>query len=158
MKKQGGCSLTENTRFFTKFNLNAMETLELKKDRPIWLLDDIEKSLQNIYSQFLAAKTRNEHLREENQKLKDEQYKDNELSQMKSEYEKMRAEYYRGFPISEEEGRKANEWMNSQREKLPANEGAIGGRFQYIFLPTSIGVVGQVKDTFTEDIFTFREL
>ena len=50
-------------------------------------------------------------------------------------------------------------WMSiDEMEKNPSIGGAIGGRFKYQFIPTGVGTVGTVIDTFTQDRFTFRDL
>ena len=133
------------------------EKLELSDDRPIWVLDSIEQDLQKVYDHFRAIKAENDYLRQENQRLKDEAYKDKELAKMKEQYERMKSDYYRGFPISEEEYKNIHTWM----EKLPESDtkmGTVGGRFTYVFHPTSIGVVGEIVDTITKDKFVFQDL
>ena len=74
---------------------------------------------------------------------------------MKSEYDKMKSDYLRGFPVTEEEEKKIKEWILSHDL---ISTGAIGGRFKYEFVPTSIGTVGSVIDSTTGEKFTFREL
>ena len=91
-----------------------------------------------------------EFYKKENEKLKDENYKDNELQKMKAQYEQMQNDYYRGFPISEEEQTKIQKWKEMHIiEEHGGNEntGAIGGRFIYKFIPTSIGTIGFVECT-----------
>jgi hypothetical protein len=77
---------------------------------------------------------------------------------MKSEYDKMKSDYYRGFPISEEEDKKINEWIENQQKKNPGIGGVSGGRFTYKFTPTGLGTSGTIIDGFTGDKFTFQEL
>lgn len=67
---------------------------------------------------ILALKKRHEdqldrikYLEEENRKLKDDAYKDAEIAKMKLQFEEMKADYYRGFPITENEKQKVEEWM-----------------------------------------------
>ena len=133
------------------------EKLELK-EKAIWLRNDIKSVLQDVYDHYRALQIQNEYIREEIEKVKSEKYADEELSRMKSEYEKMKSDYYRGFPISEEEGKKINEWIDQQMTKHPGNGGAIGGRFQYVFVPTGVGTAGVVEDTFTNESFRFQEI
>ena len=130
------------------------ENVEIK-DRAMWLTTDLKQLLQEVYDHYRSVAIQNECLREENERLKSEAYKDEELAKMKKEYVRIITEHNRGFPISKEEGEKIQEWM----EKLPeANTGAIGGRFSYEFVCTSIGYIGTVKDGVTGEKFTFREL
>lgn len=133
------------------------DNLELK-DGTIWLSQDIKKALQEVYDHYRNVYNRNEYLTKENERLKSESYKDEELSKMRTNYEAMKSDYYRGFPISEEDDKKIKEWVKKQMEKNPSIGGAIGGRFKYEFIPTGVGTVGTVIDTFTQDRFTFCDL
>ena len=138
----------------------ADKELNLKKDGSIWLLDSIETDFQRLYDHYRDVYNQNEWLRKENERLKSEAYKDEELSKMKESYEKMKKEYYLGFPISEKEDKKIREWINKQTEGQDfrkASGGAIGGRFHYEFIPTSIGTIGTVIDGLTGEKFTFQE-
>lgn len=134
------------------------EKLDLKKDQPIWILDSVENDFQRLYDHYRDVHNQNKRLRKENERLKSETYKDEELSKIKSEYDKMKSDYYRGFPISEEEDKKINEWIEKQMEKVPGIGGASGGRFTYQFTPTGLGTAGTIIDGFTGDKFTFQEL
>lgn len=134
------------------------DKLELKEDRPMWLLNDIKADFQKLYDHYRWVSARIEHLEEENKRLKSDAYKDEELAKMKSEYDRMKEDYFRGFPISEEEHKKINEWIDEQMKKHPGIGGAIGGRFTYEFLPTGIGTAGTIIDSFTGDRFNFQEL
>ena len=134
------------------------ENLELSDDRQLIFLHSIKEDLQNVYDHFRSLEYRNEYLKEEIERLKSEQYKDEELSKMKENYDRMKNDYYRGFPISEEEDKKINEWIDGQMKKNPSSAGAIGGRFRYEFVPTSIGTIGVVKDIFTDEEFKFQDL
>lgn len=133
------------------------EKLELKEGT-IWLNDTMKNALQEVYNHYRSVVLNNDYLRKENERLKSEAYKDEELSKMKEQYEKMSKDYYRGFPISEEENKKINKWIEDQMDKNPSTGGAIGGRFQYEFLPTGIGTIGTVIDGITGEKFTFQEL
>ena len=133
------------------------EKLELK-DGNIWIMDDIKKTLQQVYDHYRIVCNRNDYLTKEIEKVKSEKYADEELSRLKSEYDKMKSDYYRGFPISEEEDKNIKDWIKKQQEKNPGSEGAAGGRFTYRFTPTGLGTVGTIIDGFTGDEFTFQEL
>lgn len=122
---------------------------------PIIINRDIKDSLQEVYNQFRKERARNEYLEKENVRLKSEAYKDEELAKMKERYDKMSEDYYRGFPISEKEEKKINEWIKTLPE---AYTGAIGGRFTYKFYPTGLGTVGTIEDGVTGQKFTFQEL
>ena len=133
------------------------EKLELK-DGNIWIMDDIKKTLQQVYDHYRIVCNRNNYLTKEIEKVKSEKYADEELSKLKSEYDKMKSDYYRGFPISEEEDKNIKEWKKNQQKKNPGIGGAAGGRFTYKFTPTGLGTVGTIIDGFTGDEFTFQEL
>lgn len=134
------------------------EKLKLDNNSSIWLYDSIEKEFQRLYDHYRSIIKRNDYLKEQLEIIKSETYKDEELSRLRNEYEKMKSDYFRGFPISEKEYEKINEWIEKQMEKNPGNGGAIGGRFRYEFIPTGIGTVGTIIDIFTEDRFNFQEL
>ena len=133
------------------------EKLELK-DGNIWIMEDIKKTLQQVYDHYRSVCNRNDYLKKEIEKVKSEKYADEELSRLKSEYDRMKSDYYRGFPISEEEDKNIKEWIKNQQEKNPGIGGATGGRFTYKFTPTGLGTVGTIIDGFTGDEFTFKEL
>lgn len=125
------------------------------KDQGMFLIHDMKALLQEVYDHYRSVELQNDYLREENEHLKSEAYKDEELAKMKEEYERMKADYQRGFTISEEEHNKIAEWAKT----LPkASSGAIGGRFKYVFYPTSIGTAGEIVDNVTGKKFTFCEL
>jgi hypothetical protein len=96
-----------------------------------------------------------EYLRKENEKLKNEHYKDEELQKMKEQLEIAKADLRRGFPITESENKKLNDWMDKHlKEKhwdthhnCCKSFGAAGGAFTFEFLPTGLGVFKTVKCT-----------
>ena len=133
------------------------EKLELK-DGNIWIMEDIKKTLQQVYDHYRSVCNRNDYLKKEIEKVKSEKYADEELTRLKSEYDKMKSDYYRGFPISEEEDKNIKEWIKNQQKKNPGIGGAAGGRFTYKFIPTGLGTSGTIIDSFTGDEFTFQEL
>ena len=91
-------------------------------DGSICIMQNIKKVLQELYDHYRSISNRNEYLLEENKGLKSEAYKDEELSKMKAQYDKMNADYYRGFPISENENNKINEWIDKISKEYPGNE------------------------------------
>jgi hypothetical protein len=50
--------------------------------------------------------------------------------------------------LDEEDRKKLDNWINQQPDKPT---GATGGRLQYIFIPTTLGLVFKVKDSLTKD-------
>ena len=97
-------------------------------------------------------------LRKQNEELKNGLYKDKEFARIKAAYEEMSADYYRGFPISEEADKKIDKWIKEHTETAHRNSKGGGGRYQYIFTPTSLGTLSicrcqtcGVEFDFTED-------
>ena len=125
--------------------IKEMATRNYKKH-----LDELEK----IYD---ACYEKNEKLQAENERLRGEHYKDEELARIKTELEDVR----QAFKITENERRKIKDWkMKHENEKhggYPARSGAIGGRYEYVFIPTSIGTAGVIRCCCGEE-FAFREL
>lgn len=122
---------------------------------------------------FLAIKERiastervNEYLKKENQVLKDEHYENEEIKKLSQKLEEARADLRRGFGITEDEQKAIQRWkdkhdiedhgLNTLDKKLRSG-GAIGGRYTYEFIPTSIGTIGVIKCSCGKE-FTFREL
>lgn len=127
---------------------------------------DIAEMFGEILDNYQSKEETIEYLRKENKKIKDEAYKDSELDCMKKELEKTKEDLYRGFPISEKEEKAIEEWRLKHEaeahgrktlEQRLAAHGAIGGGYTYVFTPTSIGVVGEVKCSCGET-FTFQDL
>lgn len=77
---------------------------------------------------------------------------DARVQELSTSLQAARSDLYRGFGISEEEDKAINEWkekhdaeqhgLDNFQKRLNAG-GAIGGRFKYVFYPTSIGVIGE---------------
>lgn len=107
-----------------------------------------------------------EDSKEEALKKLKEWNKDEELQKLRNELEKVKNDSYRGFSISEDEEIEINNWIDNHLEEkhglitlkdIILSQGAIGGRFTYEFIPTSIGTIGTIKCT-CGDKFTFRDL
>lgn len=113
---------------------------------------NFDECLNSIKEMHHNSEIQIESLRNENRKLKDEHYKDTKMSDMKQRLEKMQKEYYRGFPISEDEQEAIEDWKKKHDEedhgytpemRMKA-EGCCGGRYKYVFVPTSLGVSGKI--------------
>ena len=113
----------------------------------------LDESLSSIKERFNDLVESNQSLQEKLQEIKDEKWADKRLQEMNEKLEKMRREYYRGFPISDEEQKKIDEWLVNHRHY----GGAIGGSHTYEFNPTSIGTFGKIKCMCGEE-FTFVDL
>lgn len=108
-----------------------------------------------------------EELRNQIQQLKDEAYKDKELSRLREANSKLAENLRLGFAISKDESEKIEEWkkkhLAEKHEAATCDErlrfgGAVGGAFNYVFIPTSIGIIGYIKCGTCGEKFYFREL
>jgi hypothetical protein len=117
-------------------------------------VEDMDKCLKSIKVRYEDDQKRIKFLEERLKDLEDEKWKDNELQKIKSQLDRMKEDYYRGFPITEDEQKKIQEWQNKHDievhhldtpERKMRAEGVSGGRLSYKFLPTSIGTFGTVK-------------
>lgn len=118
---------------------------------------DIEKLFNCLRGNILGKENTIEYLREQLKKAKEDTYKDKELTKIKARYEEMEKDYYRGFPISESEEKAIKKWQTEHEKEHGGGHGAIGGKYTYIFTPTSIGTIGTIKCSCGES-FDFQEL
>lgn len=54
------------------------------------------------------------------------------------------------FELSQEQKKKLEEWKKNLKPPEGSYSGAIGGRFTYLFTPTSLGVVIVVQDSMSK--------
>ena len=110
--------------------------------------------IEELKNRFDRQEDRIKYLEEQNKKIQEKSWAEEKYQKMQSRYEAMQRDYYRGFPISEEEEKKIKAWQKKHdTEKHKADtlekrlrlEGVSGGRFKYIFVPTSIGISGCVQ-------------
>ena len=141
------------------------------QDGESYQMEEVEKAcedfVRNIKYGYERQASENKRLLEENKKLKDEHYKDEEIQMWKQKYEEAKEELYNGFGITNAEREKINEWqkkhdaevhgLTDDRMRLKAG-GAIGGRYHYKFLPTSIGVSGKCVCGRCGAEFEFQEI
>ena len=113
----------------------------------------LSEAVENIQYWFNEL---NEHLEKaeaDNKYLQSENYKDSELasmqnkiSQLKADKEKIWEDARRGFPITEDEERKIQNWIKLHDATVHANpkgyHGVSGGGYAYEFYPTGIGTSG----------------
>ena len=128
---------------------------------------NIDELLQKIKNAFDKKDKEIKVLRKEISELKDLHYKDKELSRLKTELDNTKQDLYRGFPITEYELNKINEWKIKHEEEVHGlktieerlkSQGCCGGVYEYRFIPTSIGVIGLIICSRCGDSFEFREL
>ena len=100
---------------------------------------------KNVLSELDARNKQIKNLEKELERVRSEKYKDEELQKMRKSVERAEKQLQLGFPITEEEDRATTEWQKQHIQKKHGGNtyaGAIGGRFQYEFIPTTIGVIG----------------
>lgn len=112
---------------------------------------DLEKTFRAVKAGYRDKDTRIKYLEQKVRELEDEKWKDEELQKMKEDYERMKADYYGGFPLTQEEIEKVNNWQNEHTkvvhkavtlDQVLRLEGVSGGRWVYEFTPTAIGTFG----------------
>lgn len=131
-----------------------------------FLLKDVNKVCkdfcQGIEEIIKEAQNKNISLQKENEALKSEHYKDNEIQRLSQEIQQYKDLLSMSFTINEEEREEINTWQKNHIKKCNKHGysdcGAIGGCFDYIFNPTSIGDIGQIQCSLCGNVFTFREL
>lgn len=128
-------------------------------------VEPVDKCMKMLQCRFENQEKTISRLRGQVKELTDSQYKDKELQKMKAELEKMQREYNRGFPITDKEWDAIEEWkekhdrdVHGLAERNERIGGAIGGRYIFEFIPTTIGIIGTIKCGDCGAKFTFREL
>lgn len=110
--------------------------------------------IEELKNRFDRQEDRIKYLEEQNKKIQEKNWAEEKYQKMQSRYEAMQRDYYRGFPISEEEEKKIRVWQEKHDiekhkadtlEKRLRLEGVSGGRFKYIFTPTSVGTAGCIQ-------------
>ena len=113
----------------------------------------MEEKLDSVKEFIQYQENTINNLLEQNRQLKDEHYKDEELQKMKFELEEIKKELYRGFPISNKEAEDIRNWQLQHEAEVHGAKtieerlrqgGAIGGKYEYRFIPTSIGTFGEI--------------
>lgn len=127
---------------------------------------DLDKCLESIRIRNKNNEDRIKLLENENKKLKEEYSKDLEIKELKNQVDKLKKDCLRGFPISEDEKNEIKEWedkhdrevhkLDTVDKKIKAS-GCIGGKYHFVFIPTSIGTIGTVVCQCGEE-FVFKNL
>lgn len=128
-------------------------------------VETVDKCMRMLRYRFDDQKRTVNNLRNKINELTDSQYKDKKLREMKDKLEAMQREYNRGFPITDKEWDAIETWKEKHDREvhglIECNErtgGAIGGRYTFEFIPTTIGIIGTIKCGSCGEKFTFREL
>lgn len=101
-------------------------------------IDNIKSVIENAVNYAQAVE-------EENDALKSNVWKDEQLRSMKEQRDRMLKDYQRGFPISEDEQERINNWATRHRRLYHPTNGNVkydGCSIVYEFSPTSLGTVG----------------
>lgn len=112
-------------------------------DRDIKL---VENKIEDLKQTLLFMTNINDRLQRQFNELYDEKWADTTLQNMKNELEQAKQDMYRGFPISEAENKKINNWILKHDEEVHNNpnhyHGVSGGGYEYSFYPTGLGTIG----------------
>lgn len=110
-----------------------------------------EQACQIIADRINEVEEEKEKAREKVRKYEEEINADVRVQELQSELEELQSNFRRSFKITEAEEKAISKWkdkhdieqhnLDAPNRKLQAG-GAIGGRYHYKFVPTSIGTVG----------------
>ena len=123
-------------------------------------MDRFNEHIKEIVATVEAQDVVISALREENNFLKNKYDINEEIKELKK---RLREESYKnlnGFPITEEEAKAIEEWKEKHEQEVhngSSYAGAIGGRYSYHFVPTSIGTSGTIKCSCGAE-FEFQEI
>lgn len=128
-------------------------------------IDDLIIRLEKIRDNLTQKDETITKLNAELKQLRDEYDKDADIVELKEEINILKKRIENGFDITEEEKKAIEKWQETHERKVHKRKkndigcmgGCIGGCYTYLFIPTSIGVIGTIKCTCGKE-FTFREL
>ena len=121
-----------------------------------WIeVPEIKKIAEQLVERYQYQSEQYDILKEENDKLKNGVWEKEEISKLKNERDLYKQQLSFGFGITKEENDKIKQWISNRETK---DTGAIGGRYEYRFFPTSIGIICKIIDTTDGESFVFREL
>ena len=125
---------------------------QIYKDGKFVAVYPIDEILEMLRCKFEHLQGYIESLEEENKELKDKAYSKRKLAEMKAKLEEVKENSRRGFSISKEQSESISEWKAKHMEEIHGAKtlnqrlrlnGVSGGRWQYEFIPTSIGTIGR---------------
>lgn len=121
-----------------------------------WIeVPEIKKIAEQLVERYQYQSEQYDILKEENDKLKNGIWEKEEISKLKNERDLYKQQLSFGFGITKEENDKIKQWISNRETK---DTGAIGGRYEYRFFPTGIGIICKIVDTTDGESFVFREL
>lgn len=118
-------------------------------------IPEIKKIAEQLVERYQYQSEQYNILKQENDKLKNLVWEKEEIASLKKELNTLKKLISFNYLITEEENEKIKKWISERPIK---NTGAIGGRYEYRFFPTSIGVIGEIVDMVDKESFVFREL
>ena len=119
-------------------------------------VETVDNCMKMLRYRFDDQKKTIDNLRNQIKELTDSQYKDKELQKMKAELEKMQPDDE--WKVIETWKEKHDREVHGLTECNERVGGAIGGRYTFEFIPTTIGIIGTIKCGSCGEKFTFREL
>lgn len=108
-----------------------------------------------------------EKLKLENERLKSGVYENSVVKELEEENKRLRQDNLRGFPITEEQQKLIREWQLKHEDEIHGRKtleerlragGAIGGKYFYRYVPTSLGVVGEIVCDECGQSFCFEDI
>lgn len=123
-------------------------------------IDDFNKQVKEIVATIEAQDATISALREENDFLKNKYDINEEIKELKKRLKEESYKNLNGFPITEEEAKAIEEWQKKHEKEVhngSSYAGAIGGRYSYHFVPTSIGTSGTIRCSCGAE-FEFQEI
>ena len=119
-----------------------------------WIeVPEIKKIAEQFVERYQYQSEQYDILKQENDKLKNLVWEKEEIASLKKELNALKKLMSFNYLITEEENEKIQKWISERPIKR-----VIGGRYEYRFFPTGIGVVGKIVDVLDGESFVFREL
>lgn len=110
-------------------------------------ISEIEGAIDILSNQLIKMREKLTEAQIECASMREDNWKDEELIKMRTKLISALEDNTRGFPISAEEAEQINKWQEQHDTEIHNNpmryHGATGGGYEYLFTPTSIGVIGE---------------
>ena len=113
---------------------------------------DFDRCIESLRERNADQNVRIKILEADNKHLKSEHYKDDELRNLQHKYDELKKDAHRGFPITEKEEKRINEWKYKHEMQEHPN-----ASYTYIFAPTALGLAGSIECSCGAE-FDFRKL
>lgn len=108
----------------------------------------VDRAFNNLKGIYVDLINQNGSLKEQIRQLKSDIAKDEEVKKLQAELDKMRKEGLYSFHITGEEHKRIAKWQEQHlkdRHSCNMSFGAIGGNWEYTFLPTSVIDIGSCR-------------